>query len=554
MYRLLITSLVYLGLAMVLTWPAVALVGQAVPGAASTEAWNGLWALNHWADALFSFRVPWRVESLNFPNGGTFLVGDPVGCTLVSPIVWGFGPTVGFSVLVWFQLSLAGVVTHKFAEDFLLWRRGGGKVGFGPWVSGTAMMVAPLLASHVHNGATEALWAAPAVWSVWMFWRAATRPGVAYGLWASVALVVATVCHIESGFVAAVFGLSLTILGAGGAVATYTWRRWWPLVTSFALAGYSVWAVGIVLGADDGFSGQDSAASIATILRTSGAADPLSYLWPGSHWSPDFRITSDDGERFMHVHYLGFISLGLGFWAWLRRRRHTGFLLAGGAVCLVLSLGPVLMHAARPVLMSGELAVPLPYYLLEAQIGFQRIDATWNFSLGPVLCLSLLGGLAVDLRGKRLALLAVALLMFEARVISPSSALPGTLSTVPEASILALKRAPPGAVINYPLLAARSYLAEQSVHGKPVAGTPTEVANPQAKRLWARMLAEAHSDPDTFHRAVSTTAERLGIRYLVIHTDPDAPPDIYTTMVRELEMLFGVPGWGSGQTRVVVLW
>jgi len=217
MYRLLITSLVYLGLAMVLTWPAVALVGQAVPGAASTEAWNGLWALNHWADALFSFRVPWRVESLNFPNGGTFLVGDPVGCTLVSPIVWGFGPTVGFSVLVWFQLSLAGVVTHKFAEDFLLWRRGGGKVGFGPWVSGTAMMVAPLLASHVHNGATEALWAAPAVWSVWMFWRAATRPGVAYGLWASVALVVATVCHIESGFVAAVFGLSLTILGAGGA-------------------------------------------------------------------------------------------------------------------------------------------------------------------------------------------------------------------------------------------------------------------------------------------------------------------------------------------------
>jgi hypothetical protein len=256
----------------------------------------------------------------------------------------------------------------------------------------------------------------------------------------------------------------------------------------------------------------------------------------------------------MHVHYLGFISLGLGFWAWLRRRRHTGFLIAGGAVCLVLSLGPVLMHAARPVLMSGELAVPLPYYLLEAQIGFQRIDATWNFSLGPVLCLSLLGGLAVDLRGKRLALLAVALLMFEARVISPSSALPGTLSTVPEASILALKRAPPGAVINYPLLAARSYLAEQSVHGKPVAGTPTEVANPQAKRLWARMLAEAHSDPDTFHRAVSTTAERLGIRYLVIHTDPDAPPDIYTTMVRELEMLFGVPGWGSGQTRVVVLW
>ena len=100
----------------------------------------------------------------------------------------------------------------------------------------------------------------------------------------------------------------------------------------------------------------------------------------------------------------------------------------------------------------------------------------------------------------------------------------------------------------------RGYLAEQIIHGKPVAGMLNRVGNESAARLWKRIRMESGKDPDTFHRAVSSTAERLGIRYLVIHTDPDAEPDMYTSAVFQLERLFGVPEWGRGQTRVVQLW
>jgi hypothetical protein len=97
-------------------------------------------------------------------------------------------------------------------------------------------------------------------------------------------------------------------------------------------------------------------------------------------------------------------------------------------------------------------------------------------------------------------------------------------------------------------------LFEQTIHGKPLAGTLNQVGNGQAMRLWGRILTESRSDPDTFHQAVSSTAERLGIRYLVIHTDPDAEPDVYSKAVAELERLFDIPEWGRGQVRVVPLW
>ena len=118
----------------------------------------------------------------------------------------------------------------------------------------------------------------------------------------------------------------------------------------------------------------------------------------------------------------------------------------------------------------------------------------------------------------------------------------------------ALAEAPPGAVINYPLKEGRAYLFEQTLHGKPVAGTMRSVSNEHAMRLWRRIRAENLEDPDSFHRAVSSTAKRLGIRYLVIHTDPDAEPDVYSKAVTELERLFDIPEWGKGHVRVVPLW
>ena len=91
MQRRVVTALVYFSMAVLLTWPAAMYLGQAVPGAQRTDTWNSLWSLHHWATTLWSGEMPWSVDLLNFPKGGTLLVADPLGATLFSPFKQGEG-------------------------------------------------------------------------------------------------------------------------------------------------------------------------------------------------------------------------------------------------------------------------------------------------------------------------------------------------------------------------------------------------------------------------------------------------------------------------------
>ena len=92
-------TLFYAALAVLLTWPAAGQLGDVIPGTDRTDTWNSLWSLNFWAEQLASGRVPWDVERLNFPEGGSLLIAGPLGATLVAPVVWLFGPYVAFSIL-----------------------------------------------------------------------------------------------------------------------------------------------------------------------------------------------------------------------------------------------------------------------------------------------------------------------------------------------------------------------------------------------------------------------------------------------------------------------
>ena len=133
-------GLMYSMLAVVLTWPAAGQLGEVLPGSDRTDTWNSLWSLHVWADQLAGGRVPWAIERLNFPEGGTLLISDPLGASLAAPAVWLLGPYVAFTLLVLFQFTFSGLVMHGFAEAFLRWRRGAGGSGSGPFVSGVAFM------------------------------------------------------------------------------------------------------------------------------------------------------------------------------------------------------------------------------------------------------------------------------------------------------------------------------------------------------------------------------------------------------------------------------
>lgn len=554
MRRQLTMALVYVAAAIAVTWPSLTVFGEAVPGGRGTDAWNSIWSLNQWASAIAGGDLPWRIESLNFPDGGTLLISDPLGATLVAPVVWLADSSVAFSVLVWFQVAFAGWVTHRFASEFLVWRRGSGSAGWGPWVSGMAMLTAPVLSSHVHNGATEALSVGWTVLGIWMAWRAAVDATPARLVAATFSIALAALAHWYGGVIVLVFAAAIALCGTGAPGPVWSVGRWVPLLAGGLLCSTLAIGASTIHRASDSLVQIKVESLVQQTTRSVGSADPLTYALPGDHRSPDFRKISPNDERFVHGHFLGFVLVGLGVWTLARRRRHTAFLVVGGMACMALSLGPVLIHAARPVLVAGDLAVPLPFFLLESFAGFSAMSLPWKLSLGPAAMLAMLAGVAVDMRGRRMALLAIGLVWLEASWWSPTAELREALNTEPAPSLVALADAPEGAVMNYPLQAGRPYLFEQTIHGKPLAGTLNQVGNGQAMRLWGRILTESRSDPDTFHQAVSSTAERLGIRYLVIHTDPDAEPDVYSKAVAELERLFDIPEWGRGQVRVVPLW
>jgi hypothetical protein len=547
--------LVYLVLALVLTWPTALELGHTVPGGAHTDTWNSLWSLQHVTQAISNGRPIWFSNSLHFPDGGSFVVSDPLGAALVFPVSVLLGNTKAYSVLVWFQLMFTGWTMHMFATSFLYWRRGSGGAGWGPWISGVSLMVSPLMMSHVHNGATEALSAGWTVLAIWMAWRASVLRTTRAVLIAGVCLALASIAHWYGGVVAFVFAVALALWGNGEERGFRVAARWYVVVVGLLCT------VPLASAFSNASTGADALVEIKApevvhqTTRTTGAADPIVYVHPGSHLSPNFREVSRNDERFMHVHYLGVFGLGFAIWGIVRRRNHaTGFVLFAGASCLFLSMGPVLLHDARAVTFFGDLAIPLPFWLVEDLPGVRSLSLPWKLALGPMIAVALLAGVALDQRGTRWAMAALALLWIDARILSPASELPITLNVRPPAPLIGLAAAPDGAVINYPLQPGRPYLFEQTIHGKPLAGLLNQVANPQGMRLWRRIHAESKSSPDTFHRAVSSTAKRLGIRYLVIHPDPDAEPDVYSASVRKIEKLFPVPQWGRGQIRVVPLW
>jgi hypothetical protein len=554
MHRTLIPFTVYLLVAITVTWSAFMGVGEVVPGDVRTDVWNSMWSLDVVATALQEGRLPFETEAINFPDGGVFVVNDPLGSLLVTPVVWMRGLSTGFSWLVWFQLAFGGTMMHRFSTEYLSWRRGSGGKGLAPWLSGMSFTIAPLMISHVQNGATEALSGGWTVLAVWMCWRASVRGSIGSAIVAAFCLFLASVAHWYGGVVAFLFAGTLLVIGNGEGRFHHLQARLISLLLGLVFILPLAWAVQHMATDPGSLLGIKSPEILESVRRTLGPADPLGYLIPGEYRSPDFYEISRNDERFVHSHYLGWMLIGLSVWGVMRRRRATGFLVVSAVVSGLLSLGPVWVSGGSPVVFAGSLVVPLPYFLVESLPGFDALSLLYRLALGPVIALSLLAGLAIDQRGKRMLITSLALVWIELRWLSPVASFPTTVNVVPYTSLVALADAPDGAVMNYPLQPGRSYLYEQTIHRKPVAGSLNKVTNRQSERLWKRIITESKSSPDAFHRAVSSTAERLGIRYLVVHTDPNAEPDPYTEAVRKLERLFPPADWGEGQVRVLKLW
>lgn len=529
-------ALPYVGLAIYSSWPALPELGRSTAGADRTDVWNALWSLHFVRSALYEGRLPWRTELLDPPAGGTLLVADPINALLAVPIGLLFDLPTTWSLLVIAHLSLLGWVAHRFAMDLAghhaLPREPAG------FVAGVACATAPVVLASIHNGTSEGVPAGLVLLSAWAGWSAAVRGGAWRMVGAVLALTIGALTSAYGAVVAFLFAVGLVLLppvGEGG-------RAWCRRRSALVLVLGFVLVAPVYAGIQQAATGEGNLVRIKhdrelqTVRRSTGPADLRGFVLGGEFRSPDFREISRYGEQFIHCHYLG-ATLLFGAALAARRRRGEGWLWAGGTGALLLSLGPVVVADGAALIIGGDRAIPLPYLLVERLPGFSSLSLLFRLSLGPALALGVLAALgAVSTRRPAgAAALFCTLILVEGRTLSPMRGLPDTVTIPPAEPLLALAQEPKGVVLNFPVVGGRAYLYEQTVHGKPMAGTLNFPNNAVGIRAWKELiLASEALGPDPDEEAIQVWRERVarkaraaGVRYVVIHDDPLARPDMH---------------------------
>ena len=554
-----LVPVVYLAAAALLLGRSVVALGGTIPGAARSDVWNSLWSIWFVSDALSAGQLPWHTTLLDHPTGGVLLVADPLGALLSVPLTLGAGVEAAYAALVLVRVALSGWSAHLLAAEVV---GPDHERGPAPWVAGLAMLTAPVLISGIHNGTSEAAAVAPVALAAWAALRTTRRKSLPWALFTALLLGISTLASGYAAVVAYVFvgfvllfgpwstkrdvALKAGVLGGGLALSL-------PLARAIS---HAATVRGNLVGIKHG-------AELASVRRTTGPADPLAYLLGFDYRSPDFREISRYGEDFIHCPYVGVVLGGVvlwGLWTHRRRLRPVSWVLVAGGVTFLLSLGPVIVQGGLAWVFLDERVFPMPYLLLERLPGFGSLSLLWRLGLGPVLALSVLA--AWSLRGRPPWQVAVVglLVLVDFRVVAPTAGLPAMTDARVHTSLEALSQSPAGAVLNHPVVGGRAYLHEQTTHGQPLAARLNFPNNGVGRVVWEAARKATSLDDAEARKRIRQTAQDMGVRYVVVHDDPDAGPDMYDDAVRSLERLFpALPADGpraeSGPhaTRVTVL-
>ncbi|MEL6345961.1 MAG: hypothetical protein AAFV53_22815 [Myxococcota bacterium] len=536
----------YLLLACWSTWPAPIQLGAAVPGSARTDIWNSLWSLWFFQYNTRINGLSLHTELISFPRGGELLVADPLNALLAAPLLPFIGVDVTYTLLVLAQLTFAGVFAHGFARELLPDAPGAG------WIAGTAFATAPVLLSGVHNGTSESFAGAWTVLGVWLAWRAARFGGARR--------VALAVFGVLLGALASWYSAVVVFLFVGAMVLLSPAAGWRDNLS----ARLSVFFLGILAvvpfaalfkwasATPGNLVAIKTAREMNGIRRSTGPADLLGYFAIGDYRSPDFRVLSRYGEAFFHCHYLGYVLIiGAILSLWQARGPQRRFLWLAAGLGFILSLGPVMVKGGMPIILGTNLVIPMPYFLIEGLPGFNALTLLFRLALAPALGAALLA--AAGLGRFRYWWIAPLVILIEGRALCPLGGLPDTVSTHRGGSFYSLRDAPPGAVMNFPVVGGRGYLYEQTIHGKPVTDSLNFPNNLASKRVWDTILQNLTAPEEILKKRVGAVAKIEGVRYLVIHEDTEARPDMHDPAARIIEAHY-TPLVGGGEARVYPLW
>jgi hypothetical protein len=453
-------GLAYLAAFAVLTWPAVAVFGDAFltdAGDGMTNVWN-LWWIHEALCVLH--QTPFHTPYLFFPSGTT-LVGhtlNPLNGLMTAPVFDLLPREVTHNAVVVLTFVVGGLTA------FLLCRHVTGSVA-GAFCGGFVYTFSSFHFAHAegHMQMISLEWIPFFLWA-WLRWLETPGPGRA--ALAAVGYVLVLLCDLYftlfSTLAAAV--LAVWWLARGGAPPL---RRYAPGAVLFAVLGgvpAAAWAAALLsTQTHDPFVGAHDPAS--------NGMDLLAPFVYGGHWR-FARLTEPVWRRWPgNIHesslHLGWTVLAAIAYAARHRRRldrpgfgvWTAIALGFAAV----ALGPTLHVVGRPFA-----AVPMPYTLLA--LVFPPIELAGvpaRFFVMTTLACAVLVAFAVPLLRAALPRAVLAAAVVGLAVETWPRPLPVTRLPVP-GWVEALRAAPAGAAVD--LVSTQGGMVYyQTVHEKPLA-------------------------------------------------------------------------------------
>lgn len=513
------TLLLYLLLAMVVTWPMALHISDGVPGVEEGDIWDHLWSMDWTRRAIVEpgvtlFFNPWAY----IPEGLLLFPMNLVNELLSVPLQLLFGTIAAYNLMTIILLVFAAWAAFRLALHLT-------DNHAAALVAGTVFGFTPCILSSLPNGTPETLSAGWMPLYIWMLLRSAPRrDGPSLVVPAVILFMSAVSCWYYGAF-----NVMFTVLYVVSARGIET-RENGPSAVKrgigvLLLAVFLIAVPAVIFRASLDFSDARYLQTKADFINRT-LQHPTFSASPGSLLSVTGRRNV---EGFAHYTFLGWIPLlaalgGLVAGEGSLRRR-----MWWGAVAIffaVMSLGPALWTAGRP-------RVLLPYYLAMKFVPlFHCLEFPFRFAALVSLALAVLTALGVTrllrergaLTRATLAFVLVVFIIVE-YISAVSWPQPFESTRIPEAYRQLADREERGAVIEFPLgfdFKGR-YFYHQMAHKRPIpVGINTVVSDDVC-----RILLGGPTDMITYWPVSELVPgqlenlRRTGIRYVVWHAYDD---------------------------------
>lgn len=211
----------YLGLALLMTWPMALQVAAAVPGN-GFDTWQNMWNMWWLRQALLTGANPYFTPYLYYPHGASLLLHtlNPINFLISLPVHALFGLVVAYNFVVLFSLTMSGYTAYLLARSVLA------EQGDGPPFEGRAVQTGrPDVGDERDSGGSQAVQGA------------ALAAGAVF---ATSGYLLAQVLGSHTHMLAA-WPLPLAVLALRRAVAAPGWRRVVPAGALIALTVLCDW-------------------------------------------------------------------------------------------------------------------------------------------------------------------------------------------------------------------------------------------------------------------------------------------------------------------------